>query len=72
MSGNRHVEAARRYHEATAHSPQSIRSGGRGLDWDTKPEPFKIYPGLPVVALPRDFPVPALDALAAMSAATWS
>ena len=67
MSGNRHVEAARRYHEATAHSPQSIRSGGRGLDWDTKPEPFKIYPDLPVVALPRDFPVPALDALAAVS-----
>ena len=67
MSGNRHVEAARRYHEATAHSPQSIRSGGRGLDWDSKPAPFKIYPDLSVVALPRDFPVPGLDALAAIS-----
>jgi SagB-type dehydrogenase family enzyme len=49
------------------HSPQSVRLGGRGLDWDTKPEPFKIYPDLPVVALPRDFPVPALDALTAIS-----
>jgi SagB-type dehydrogenase family enzyme len=67
VSGNRHPEAARRYHDATAHSPQSVRAGSRGLDWDTKPEPFKIYPGLPVVALPRDFPVPALDALAAIS-----
>ena len=67
MSGNRHPEAARRYHDATAHSPQSVRAGSRGLDWDTKPEPFKIYPGLPVVALPRDFAVPALDALAAIS-----
>jgi len=67
VSGNRHPEAARRYHDATAHSPQSVRAGSRGLDWDTKPEPFKIYPGLPVVALPRDFPVPALDALAAVS-----
>ena len=46
MSGNRHPEAARRYHDATVHSPQSVRSGSRGLDWDTKPEPFKIYPGL--------------------------
>ncbi|MBF8288346.1 MAG: uncharacterized protein HW381_1454, partial [Candidatus Rokubacteria bacterium] len=67
MSGNRHPEAARRYHDATAHSPQSVRAGSRGLDWDTKPEPFKIYPELPVATLPRDFPVPALDALAAIS-----
>ena len=37
-SGNRHTEAARRYHEATTHSRQSVRSG-RGLDWDIKPEP---------------------------------
>ena len=67
MSGNRHPEAARRYHDATAHSPHSVRSSGRGLDWDTKPEPFKIYPDLAVVNLPRDFPVPALDALASIS-----
>ena len=67
MAGNRHQEAARRYHDATAHSPESVRSGPRGLDWDTKPAPFKIYPGLPAVVLPRDFPVPALDALAAIS-----
>jgi len=67
VSGNRHPEAARRYHDATAHSPQSVREGSHGLDWDTKPEPFKIYPGLPVIALPRDFPVPALDALQAIS-----
>jgi SagB-type dehydrogenase family enzyme len=49
------------------HSAQSVREGGRGLDWDTKPEPFKIYPGLPVVALPRDFPLPDRDALACIS-----
>ena len=49
------------------HSPQSVRTSGHRLDWDTKPAPFKIYPDLPVVALPRDFPVPASDALAAIS-----
>jgi SagB-type dehydrogenase family enzyme len=67
VSGNRHSEAARRYHDATMHSAQSVRAGSRGLDWDTKPEPFKIYPGLPVVALPRDFQVPERDALTALS-----
>src|SRR5215470_4714858 len=65
-SGNRHTEAARHYHEATMHSRQSVRSG-RGLDWDIKPEPFKVYPDLPVTPLPRDFPVPAQDALASMT-----
>ena len=69
MSGNRHSEAARRYHDATTHSPQSVRTSGHRLDWDTKPEPFKIYPDLPVVPLPRDFPVPARDALPAISTA---
>jgi len=68
VSGNRHFDAARRYHDATAHTPQSVRTSGHRLDWDTKPEPFKIYPDLPVVPLPRDFPVPAQDALVAMSA----
>ena len=67
MSGNRHTEAARRYHDLTTHSPQSVRSGGHRLDWDTKPEPFKIYPDLPVVPLPRDFPVPVRDTLPAIS-----
>jgi len=69
VSGNRHLDAARRYHDATIHSPQSVRAGGHRLDWDTKPGPFKIYPDLPVVPLPRDFPVPVKDALPALSAA---
>jgi SagB-type dehydrogenase family enzyme len=67
MSGNRHPEAARHYHEATVHSPQSVRQSRHRLDWDSKPEPFKIYPELPAVPLPRDFPEPAPDALAAIS-----
>jgi len=49
------------------HSPESVRTGGHQLDWAIKPEPFKIYPDLPVVSLPRDFPVPELDVLAALS-----
>ncbi len=67
MSGNRDHDASRRYHEATRHSRESVRASGHGLDWSNKPEPFKIYPDLPVTPLPRDFPVPTMDALAATS-----
>src|SRR5438445_752596 len=67
MSGNRDHEAARRYHDATRHSRESVRASAHGLDWSNKPEPFKIYPDLPVTPLPRDFPVPTMDALAAIS-----
>src|SRR2546426_1776810 len=67
VSGNRDHDASRRYHEATRHSRESVRASGHGLDWSNKPEPFKIYADLPVTPLPRDFPVPAMDALAAIS-----
>ena len=67
MSGNRDHDASRRYHEVTRHSRESVRASSHGLDWSNKPEPFKIYPDLPVTPLPRDFPVPTMDALAAIS-----
>ncbi len=37
----------RRYHEATKHSPLSVRSSRHRLDWSNKPLPFKIYTSLP-------------------------
>ena len=61
---NREIEAARLYHQATSHSHWSVRSAGRELDWSNYPRPFKIYPQLDPIPLPRDFPptnVPALD-----------
>ncbi len=45
--------AARRYHEATKHSPTSVQRGPHGLDWDNQPVPFKIYSDLPAEGLPR-------------------
>lgn len=39
-------DAARRYHEQTKHSWESVRRGGPGLDWDNRPHPFKEYRGL--------------------------
>jgi SagB-type dehydrogenase family enzyme len=60
---------ARRYHEVTAHSPESVRRSEHTLDWDNKPFPFKIYTDLPGVALPRDIDVLATPTLAAIAEA---
>jgi SagB-type dehydrogenase family enzyme len=52
------ADAARHYHEATKHSYQSVRRRARPLDWASKPNPYKEYPGLSLEPLP-----PALDRL---------
>ena len=67
MTANGDIEAARRYHEQTRHSPRSVRESGHVLDWENKPSPFKIYPDLPVVPLPRQFPPLPADTFAALS-----
>jgi SagB-type dehydrogenase family enzyme len=41
------------YHEATKHSPESIRRIRWTMDWSNKPNPFKRYPGLPEDRLER-------------------
>lgn len=64
---NAETAAVRRYHEATKHSPASIRADRHVLDWDNQPLPFKIYPALGLRPLPRHLPstgVPALRAIA--------
>ncbi|MEE8201396.1 MAG: SagB/ThcOx family dehydrogenase [Candidatus Acidoferrales bacterium] len=64
---NRILEAAWRYHHGTKHSHQSVRTNPHFLDWSNRPRPFKLYPALDPLPLPRDLPqtnVPALAALA--------
>jgi SagB-type dehydrogenase family enzyme len=62
------------YHEASKHSPESVRRSSRGLDWANKPFPYKDYaPGLPTIGLPMPeapLPVSALDAVAGMGPAS--
>jgi SagB-type dehydrogenase family enzyme len=58
---------ARHYHERTSHSPQSLRENRHTLDWDTKPSPFKLYPDLPAIALPRELPAAAADTFSALT-----
>jgi SagB-type dehydrogenase family enzyme len=59
--------SALNYHEATKHSELSVRTSARYLDWQNKPSPYKVYIGLPSIALPRDFPRPREASLRAIS-----
>ena len=58
---------ARRYHDLTVHSPDSVRAGGHTLDWDNKPFPFKVYTDIPGLHLSREIDVLATPALAAIA-----
>jgi SagB-type dehydrogenase family enzyme len=59
---NETVEVARRYHELTKHSPESVRRDLHFLDWNNQPLPFKLYRGL------EPLPLPAAEARAAPAA----
>ena len=65
---NRDVAAAWKYHDATKHSEWSVRTNRHGLDWANQPLPFKLYPTIEPIALPRDVPQTGVAALAAISA----
>ena len=53
-SGNWNTEAARRYHEATKHSYESVRRRARPLDWANQPVPYKDYAGIELDPLPPE------------------
>src|SRR6266508_5691865 len=70
---SRSGSVARSFDEATKHSFQSVRRRGHVLDWDNKPNPFKVIPGSDRVELPRGVPptgVPVLEAVRAGTAAS--
>jgi SagB-type dehydrogenase family enzyme len=64
---NRDLDAGWDYHNRTKHSYESISRNPHHLDWANQPLAFKIYAGLPAVALSRQLSssrVAALDAIA--------
>src|SRR5437016_1518082 len=63
---NHDTEATWHYHEATEHSPQSVRTSGHYLDWATYPFPFKIYSDLDPIPLPRNWPLSNIPAVSAI------
>src|SRR5437879_6463356 len=67
MTNKSNSDAAWKYHEATKHSYNSIRSNAHFMDWNNQPLPFKIYPTLEPMRLPgevRQSGVAALSAIA--------
>ncbi|MBI4462952.1 MAG: SagB/ThcOx family dehydrogenase [Acidobacteria bacterium] len=64
---NRDLEAAWNYHNRTKHSYWSVRTDPHFLDWANQPLPFKIYPTLEPLPLPRDGPPTGVPALVAIS-----
>lgn len=69
MSGGEKLREILTYHEATKHSPESIRRIRWAMDWSNKPDPFKRYHELPESPLERaatGIGRPALDAIAAV------
>ena len=64
---NGDVQATWKYHDGTKHSYWSVRSSAHFLDWANRPLPFKIYPTIETIALPRDVPQTGVAALAAIS-----
>src|ERR1700733_9584427 len=64
---NRDTQAAWEYHDGTKHSYWSIRNNPHFMDWANRPQPFKIYPKLEPILLPRDVPQTGVAALSAIS-----
>jgi len=64
---NRDIQAAWKYHDGTKHSYWSIRNDPHFLDWANRPQPFKIYPQIEPLPLPRDVPQTGVAALSAIS-----
>jgi SagB-type dehydrogenase family enzyme len=70
---NREIQTAWKYHDGTKHSSWSIRNHPHYLDWANRPLPFKIYPKVEPLPLPRDLRQTGVAALSAISARVpWS
>ncbi|MDQ3890388.1 MAG: SagB family peptide dehydrogenase [Actinomycetota bacterium] len=51
------VSVARRYHERTKHSFESVRRSAHRLEWENRPSPWKEYRSLAPVVLPEALPL---------------
>jgi len=66
-STNADVAAAWRYHNGTKHSYLSVRRNPHYLDWSNKPLPFKVYPNIDPIQLPRDVPETGMAAMSVIA-----
>jgi SagB-type dehydrogenase family enzyme len=65
--GNRDLAEIRAYHDGTKHSLASVSRTSHQLDWETMPQPFKVYPDLEPIPLPHDFTTSTRPALAVLA-----
>ncbi|MBZ5629695.1 MAG: SagB family peptide dehydrogenase [Acidobacteriia bacterium] len=63
LPNNTDVAATWRYHNGTKHSYQSVRTNPHYLDWSNRPLPFKIYPTMDPIRLPKEVPQTGMAAL---------
>jgi SagB-type dehydrogenase family enzyme len=64
---NRETHAAWNYHNETKHSSASVRSNRHFLDFENYPLPFKVYPTLAPLPLPRETRQSGIAALSAIA-----
>ena len=64
---NREIQAAWNYHDGTKHSYWSVHDHPHFLDFANRPLPYKIYPKIEPLALPRHVPQTGVAALSAIS-----
>jgi SagB-type dehydrogenase family enzyme len=67
MTEKSNSDAAWKYHEATKHSYNSIRTNAHYMDWSNQPLPFKIYPTLEPMRLPSEMRQSGVAALSAIA-----
>src|ERR1700687_689680 len=67
MTEKSNSDAAWKYHEATKHSYNSIRTNAHYMDWSNQPLPFKIYPTLEPMRLPSELRQTGVAALSAIA-----
>src|SRR6266699_3846370 len=60
-------DAAAELHQRTKHTWARIRAESHGRDWGNQPLPFKIYPDLEPLWLPRELPESSVAATEALS-----
>jgi SagB-type dehydrogenase family enzyme len=58
---------AAEFHERTKHTWQRLRAESHSLDWGNHPFPFKLYPDLEPLVLPRELPESSLPATQVLS-----
>jgi SagB-type dehydrogenase family enzyme len=67
MANNRDISAAWNYHNRTKHSIARLQEHPHYLDWEIKPRPFKVYPDIEPIPLPRELPPGGPAALSAIA-----